>query len=287
VANGAMKLVTRLGYPVLSLGLKPDTPRLTVGMWGSRSTGKTTSLALLPGAAESNLWTMQPIDEATSDFLASSRRALLDDGRFPGPAATVEPRPLSFLVAKRRTYVEKITGRRRTFSVSFLDAPGEWCERPIPARRSAPDSPIEYLAACDAIFFFLDAARMRTDGSDYAADLVLLLDALRRRLDLPKGGLLPHRISFIVPKVDEDDLWPQRDRAREYVMELLGMVPSQDIVERFKKSNCRFFACSSVGRLDGRSNCERQCGESWVVDRGQIQPYHLFDPLEWILTHPD
>jgi hypothetical protein len=282
VVTGATQVFTRLGYRLLSLGLNPDTPRLTIGIWGTRATGKTTSLAMLPIAAKSTRWAMVPSDPTTAEFLEQSQAALVGMGRFPDPLSERPPVTYSFFIQRARSYVEKVAGRRRAFEVKFLDAPGDWCERPIPAR-SSPDSPVEYLSACDAILFFLDPLQMRLHGSDYGADVVSVLDAVRLRLELPNDGRLPHRLAFVVPRVDEDEQWSHRGRARGYVEELVGMEAFQDIVDRCRPSRFRFFACSAVGRVDGRANCERHDGRSRIPNPEGIQPYRLFEPLAWML----
>ena len=275
-------MIGSLTHRLLSLGLNPATPRLTVGVWGPRVTGKTTSLAMLPLAAEGTRWTMECVDRAAAGLVELSQAALVVQGRFPDAPAERSPVPYSFAVRRERSYAEKVSGKRRTFQVTFLDAPGAWCERPIPAR-AAPDSPIEYLVACDAILFFLDPTQMRQHGTDYGASVVGMLDSLRRRLDLPTSGRLPHRIAVVIPRVDEDEQWKHRERVRAHVMEQIGMVTFQDIVDRCQPSRFRIFAISSVGRVDGRSNCELFEGRSRVADPAKIQPYRLFEPLEWVL----
>jgi hypothetical protein len=283
VVSGATRLVTKLGYRVLSIGLNPDVPRLKVGLWGTRATGKTTSLALLPTAAEGTSWTMEPIGVDASEFIERSQIALFVDGRFPEPSTELPPIPYTFLVRRPRAYLEKVVGRRRAFQVTFLDASGSWCERPIPARLAAPDSPIEYLATCDAIFFFLDSVRMRLTGSEYGASVVEVLDSLRRRLELTGNRPLPHYAAFIVPKADEDEQWAHRDRVEAHLMELLGMEPFHAMVERFQPSRYRVFACSAVGRNGSRSNCEHHDGLSRIGNPGSLRPHNLFEPLEWML----
>jgi hypothetical protein len=283
LAKGASGLASRLGTKILAIGLKPETPRLTIGVWGTRATGKTTHLSMLPVSVEERRWVVQPSDEATSSFLEQYRVALYEEGRFPGPDEVRAPRPYRFAVRRPRTYLEKVAGRRRSFDITFLDAAGEWCERAIPARLGSPDDPVEYLVACDAILCFLDPTRMRYEGSQYASIVVGVFDALRRRLQIPLSGRLPHRVAFVVPKIDEDELWPNRDRAEAHVMELMGMAPFQDLVDRFRPSHYRFFACSSIGQFNGRSNRERQGDWSVIANRAKIQPFGLFDPLEWLL----
>ena len=278
-ATGAFgKLASRL----LSVGLNPAAPRLTVGLWGPRGTGKTTSLAMLPIAAEDTRWKMEPLSAADDEFLARSQEALVVSGRFPEPPAERAPLPHAFVVRRGRSYVEKVRGMRRAYHVTFQDAPGDWCERPIPAR-ATPESPIEYLTACDAILFFLDPAQMRLHGADYGASVVGVLDSLRRRLDLPSSGRLPYRIAFVIPKIDEDEQWRHRERVREFVMEQVGMATFQDMVDRCQPSRYRFFGFSSIGRVDGRSNCELAEGQSRVANPAKMKPFRLFDSLEWLL----
>jgi hypothetical protein len=267
---------------LLSIGLNPAMPRLTIGLWGPRGTGKTTSLAMLPIAAEETRWKMEPLGEAADGFVARSQEALVVSGRFPDPPAERMPVPYSFAIGRGRSYVEKVRGMRRADQVTFQDAPGAWCERPIPLRASA-DSPIEYLTTCDGILFFLDPVQMRLHGADYGASIVGMLDSLRRRLDLPTSGRLPHRIAFVVPRVDEDEQWKHRDRIRAYVMEQVGMVTFQDIVDKCQPSRYRFFGFSSIGRVDGRSNLEQVEGQSRIANPAKMKPFRLFDSLEWML----
>ena len=272
----------KLADRLLSIGLNPATPQLTIGLWGPRGTGKTTSLAMLPIAAEDTRWTMEPLGSAADEFVARSREALVVSGRFPEPSAERNPIAYAFAIGRGRSYVEKVRGLRRTCQVTFQDAPGAWCERPIPGRAS-PDSPIEYLTACDAILFFLDPVQMRLHGADYGASVVDVLGSLRRRLELPSSGRLPHRIAFVVPRIDEDEQWKHRERVQDYVREQVGMVTFQDIVDKCQPARYRFFGSSSIGRVDGRSNCEQVEGQSRVAIPAKIKPFRLFDSLGWML----
>lgn len=285
MAKGASGLAARIGSKILSLGLNPETPRLTVGVWGTKETGKTTFLSLLPAAVNGSRWTVQPSDAATEAFLARASKALFQAGRFPDPPAEREPQAYMFSVRRPRTYLEKVAGRRRAYTITFLDASGDWCERKDSVRLGSPDNPIEYLVGCEAILCFLDPVRMRYEGSEYASVLIGAFDGLRRRLEIPLSGKLPHRVAFIVPKVDEEGLWSNRSRAERYVMEQFGMTPFQDLTERFRPSHYRFFACSSVGRIDGRSNCERQDELSVILSPDRIEPFRLFDPIEWMILN--
>ncbi len=225
---------------------------------------------------------MEPLGPAADEFVARSQQALVVSGRFPDSPAERTPTSYGFAVRRGRSYAEKVKGMRRAYQVTFQDAPGAWCERPIPARAS-PDSPIEYLTSCDAILFFLDPAQMRLHGADYGASVSDVLDSLRRRLDLPTGGRLPHRVAFVVPRVDEDEQWKHRDRVREYVREQVGIATFQDIVDRCQPSRYRFFGFSSIGRADGRANLEQVDGQSRIADPAKVKPFRLFDSLEWML----
>ena len=133
------------------------------------------------------------------------------------------------------------------------------------------------------MMFFLDPIQMRLHGADYGASVVGVLDSLRRRLELPTSGRLPHRIAFVVPRIDEDEQWRHRERVREYVREQVGMVTFQDIVDRCHPARYRFFGFSSVGRVDGRCNVELVEGQSRIADPAKTKPFRLFDTLEWML----
>jgi len=269
---------------ILNYGLKPGIPSASVGIWGSKEAGKTTYLAALRHAMNDNDWSMKAYDGESQTFLERAHRTIFVKGTFPEPTRVEAARTYSYWFQRPRSYFEKVAGSRKTFRVEFVDASGEWFEgRGLGSSVYGWEAPYSYLAECQGIVCLLDPARMSQEGEAYTNMVANALQQIHAYMNLGKRAKLPHYIAFALSKADENEYWHNRTRPESIVKKLVGRRGLRSITRHCHRGRRKFFAFSAIGRVGDRPNYEMRDGTIRIVNRDNIQPFRLFDPLEWIL----
>jgi hypothetical protein len=234
-----------------------DHSAFRIGIWGTTGAGKTTFLAMLydalllrPG------WTVAADGKART-FVTSQLRNIRTKGRFPAPTeVTAETDIFRYILQEEEA--KDFEGEFNQVTLDFVDAPGEFYERPHQAdRRVIGEMDIlDYLSSCHGIIFLLDPDRvdetLNEDDDDYRTMLLdLMLEFQERNI---KSGVsddlrLEQYMAFCITKTDKNLYWDQRNSPQNLVESVMGDTMYRMLGANFCKSNrYHFFATSSIGR---------------------------------------
>ena len=183
-----------------------DISDVKIGLWGSRSAGKTTYLAMLYYVAKEHGWEIMSADSGSEDFIGGMNRRIFRDHRFPPPTEReqhiyryyIKPPsqgPLGFLRS------------RKTYTLALLDVGGEAFENPARYRSEYPEAEDVYLyrKECQGIIFLLDHCRRKprpkSEDPSYSEILSRAFLALRQRIDPRLHVRIPAAIAFCLSKM--------------------------------------------------------------------------------------
>ena len=234
-----------------------DHSSFRIGIWGTTGAGKTTFLAMLydalllrPG------WTVAA-DGKARGFITGHLRNIRTKGRFPAPTeVTAETDIFRYILQEEGS--QGADGAYRQITLDFVDAPGEFYERPHQADRRVTGEMdiLDYLSSCDGIIFLLDPDRvdesLGEDEDDYRTMLLdLMLEFQERSI---KSGVsddlrLEQYMAFCATKSDKDAYWAQREAPQNLLETVMGDTMYRMLGSNFCKPNrYNFFAVSAIGR---------------------------------------
>ncbi|RME41590.1 MAG: hypothetical protein D6796_15660, partial [Caldilineae bacterium] len=234
-----------------------DHNTFRIGIWGTTGAGKTTFLAMLydalllrPG------WTVAADGKARA-FVTGHLRTIRTRGRFPAPTeVTAQTDIFRYILQEEAS--KQADGAYRQITLDFVDAPGEFYERPHQADRRVTGEMdiLDYLASCHGILFLLDPDRvdesLGEDEDDYRTMLLdLMLEFQERNI---KSGIsddlrLEQYMAFCVTKVDRAPYWERRDDPQNLAESVMGETMYRMLGANFCKPNhYHFFATSAIGR---------------------------------------
>ncbi len=228
-----------------------------IGIWGTTGAGKTTFLAMLydalllrPG------WTVAA-DAKARNFVTSQLKNIRMRGRFPAPTEVTAQTDI-FRYILQEEHSQQIDDEYNQITLDFVDAPGEFYERPHSADRRVTGELdiLDYLSSCHGIIFLLDPERvdesLGEDEDDYRTMLMdLMLEFQERNI---KSGIsddlrLEQFMAFCVTKVDKEPYWSQRESPQNMAEAVMGETMYRMLGANFCKSNrYQFFATSAIGR---------------------------------------
>lgn len=236
-----------------------------IGIWGTTGAGKTTFLAMLydalllrPG------WTVAA-DGKARGFITSHLRNIRTKGRFPAPTeVTAETDIFRYILQEEGS--KGADGEYNQISLDFVDAPGEFYERPHQADRRVTGEMdiLDYLSSCHGIIFLLDPDRiddgLGEDDDDYRTMLLdLMLEFQERNI---KSGVsddlrLEQFMAFCVTKTDKNSYWDYRKSPQNLAEGVMGDTMFRMLGANFCKPNrFNFFASSAIGRYQDSESGE-------------------------------
>ena len=234
-----------------------DNSAFRIGIWGTTGAGKTTFLAMLydalllrPG------WTVAADTEARK-FVTSHLRTIRTRGYFPAPTeVTAQTDIFRYILQEEQS--NQMDGQYNQITLDFVDAPGEFYERPHLADRrvSGEMDILDYLSSCDGIIFLLDPERLDDDlgddEDDYRTMLMDLLLEFQER-SISSGASddlrLEQYMAFCVTKSDKDPFWEYRESPQNLAEEIMGDPMYRMLGANFLKPNhYNFFSVSAIGR---------------------------------------
>lgn len=228
-----------------------------IGIWGTTGAGKTTFLSMLydafllrPG------WTVAA-DADARKFVTSQLKTIRMRGRFPAPTeVTAETGIFRYILQEEQT--SQMDGEFNQITLDFVDAPGEFYERPHLADRRVNGEMdiLDYLSSCDGIIFLLDPDRidesLNDDEDDYRTMLMdLLLEFQERSISsgLSDDLRLEQHMAFCTTKADKAPYWDYRESPQNLAEEVMGDTMFRMLGSNFLKHNrYQFFAVSAIGR---------------------------------------
>ncbi|MFQ5612369.1 MAG: hypothetical protein ACE5H9_09575 [Anaerolineae bacterium] len=233
-----------------------------VGIWGTTGAGKTTYLAMLydalllrPG------WTVAA-DPNARKFVTHHLRTIRQRGHFPAPTEIgPELDIFRYILQDEKTASDGYDFAQ--VALDFVDAPGEFYERPHQPDRRVKDGLdiLDYLSSCHGIIFLLDPERTEGEDEDDEAgeqaddyrtlllDLMMEFQERARQSGATDDLRLEQYMAFCVTKVDKEPLWGRRKSPQELAQEVMGDTMFRMLSANFCKPNrFGFFASSAVGR---------------------------------------
>ena len=228
-----------------------------IGIWGTTGAGKTTYLAILydalllrPG------WTVAA-DAKARNFVTSQLKNIRMRGHFPAPTEVTTQTDI-FRYILQEEHSQHLDGEYNQISLDFVDAPGEFYERPHLADRRVTEEMdiLDYLSSCHGIIFLLDPERvdgsLGEDEDDYRTMFMdLLLEFQERNI---KSGVsddlrLEQFMAFCVTKVDKEPYWSQREAPQNLAEAVMGETMYRMLGANFcRPQRYQFFATSAIGR---------------------------------------
>lgn len=284
------KQVTRVTakLPAASLDTPATTPPepkpadgFSVGIWGTKSAGKTMYLGMLRiniMRQHHHMWRMTPWNEHASHFIGMIDVALAEH-RFTEPTLPDQPDNLWFQIGKR----DPVFHRDQTYSLRVLDMPGEWYQTPEKAVISGVNVLQEYLAGCQGLLCLVDP------DSNEKERMNIYLGHLLRTLFLKNNGQrIDKWFAFCLTKMDLPAHRTHRQNPTPYVKQKLGQLLVDNLQQYCVPGRVRFdFACSAVGFYPGVRPERSNSGVDWkgkavIYETDKIQPFGLLEPLEWL-----
>ncbi|MEC4814011.1 MAG: hypothetical protein SAK29_12165 [Scytonema sp. PMC 1069.18] len=273
---------------------------IRLGIWGTKSSGKTTYLAMLYDALElSNKWQVT-VDKKARNFVQTHLETIRENLEFPEPTEKSETLEIfSYTLNPDPSSVNS-----STIVLNFIDAPGEFYEHILEAsaRIDNPDTQaygeedgsmdiVDYLINCDGIIFLLDPVRSKEDGKKYSTLLRTLFQEFQERSQRSgaTSGRLEQYMAFCVTKVDREELWSKGYKSDELAQKVgleLARVKNFCWLEldrekrrnRISKENrCEFFSVSSIGRYQDEN-------EEW--HEAVVYPTEKSSPSPEVTTSP-
>ncbi|MEM7028964.1 MAG: hypothetical protein AAF629_05185 [Chloroflexota bacterium] len=234
-----------------------DSDSFRIGIWGTTGAGKTTFLTMLydalllrPG------WTVAA-DSKARKFVTSQLKTIRMRGRFPAPTeVTAEIDIFRYILQEEKNGQSE--GEYRQITLDFVDAPGEFYERPHLADRrvSGEMDILDYLSSCDGIIFLLDPDRMddglADDEDDYRTMLMdLMLEFQERSISsgISDDLRLEQYMAFCITKSDKGPYWDHREAPQNLAEGVMGDTMYRMLGANFLKHNrYQFFSVSAIGR---------------------------------------
>jgi len=206
-----------------------DPAGIKIGLWGSPGSGKTTYLAALRHAVNTDpangRWVMHPADDASADFMAGHSHNLVVNHQFPAPTFPEAETPLQWHFAGdlAGSRFDRRKLRRRApvpseFVVHLADVSGEVYGDSAGHQYHMPDMvdrALDHLATAQGLLFLFDPVR-EMEASDSAEYLNRTITALSRRMlaeDQLVNGYLPHHIAVCITKIDHPAVFQEARRA--------------------------------------------------------------------------
>jgi hypothetical protein len=228
-----------------------------IGIWGTTGAGKTTFLAMLydalllrPG------WTVAA-DGKAREFVTSHLRTIRMRGQFPAPTEVTAQSDVFRYILQEEGSAQG-DGEYNQITLDFVDAPGEFYERPhLADRRVTGEMDIlDYLSSCDGVIFLLDPDRvdgsLSDDEDDYRTmllDLMLEFQERNIRSGVSDDLRLEQYMAFCLTKVDKDPYWEHRESPQNLAEEVMGDTMFRMLGSNFLRHNrFQFFSTSAIGR---------------------------------------
>lgn len=273
---------------------------MRISMWGPRSSGKTTYIAMVYGTAlKSNVnWIVKPNDLESTKFVRDNINLIRNGGFPPATMPVAEPNFYHYQIYARSSNRAKDNGNEKEFMESVVDfVRGVSLESPakkIPEDiiisladvageqflTESLDHPLwEHLAASEGLICLLDPADAQ-DHFDITFQLLqfLWLKLKERPNGLIDGGMLPHYVAFCFSKVDQPEFAKFVNKPRDLVLFLESQINldiDKLLLQYFLPDRIKYFTISSVGlqaKVDGHL----------IENPRQILPINVLEPLQWL-----
>jgi hypothetical protein len=255
----------------------------SVGIWGTKSAGKTMYLGMLRiniMRQYQPMWRMTPWNEDASRFIGMVDVALADH-RFTPPTLPDQPDNLWFQISKR----DPIHHRDQTYSLRVLDMPGEWYQNPEKAVINGVNVLQEYLANCQGLLCLVDPDSSKQERMNiYLGELLRTLFLKNNRQPIDKW------FAFCLTKMDLPAHRAHCHNPTPYVQQKLGSMLLDNLHQYCIPGRVRFdFACSAVGFYPGIKPERSNSGIDWegnaiIYETDRIQPFGLLEPLGWLFS---
>lgn len=246
---------------------KESPQDISIGVWGTVGSGKTTYLTMLYEALVlSEDWEVS-VNSAGHRFIRNHITTIQSNHLFP--EATMPSNELEiFSFTLKPQFKSRHDGK---VVLNFVDAPGEFYEfynhrlnAQLVIKNDSSDTQsqnlmdiIDYLISCDGIVFLLDPDRTKEAGDDYAIlieDLILEFQDRSKDSNLDTERLQQY-MAFCVTKVDQENLWKRVSAPTQLVKEIVGHRLFEKLARNYcyvdakdpGKNRFAFFAISSIG----------------------------------------
>ena len=275
---------------------------MRISMWGPKSAGKTTYIAMIYGTAlkSTTNWIVKPSDVESTNFVRLQINNLRK-GEFPLPTSFVnEPLYYKYQIrSMKANSSKKIQEDEKEFldslfefirgaenenltngqkdeevTVTFADVAGEqFIQEDI-------SHPLwDHLADSDALICLLDPS----DANDHFEITYQLLQYLWLKLkDRPNAlvnGMLPHYVAFCFSKMDQPEFIEFINRPKELVSYLenkSNLDIDKLLLQYVFPERLKYFTVSSVG-LDANIDSSGR-----IVNPKEVHPINILEPLRWM-----
>lgn len=266
-----------------------------IGLWGPRSAGKTTYLALLYHGRDQSGWKMTAVDDPSDEFRLAAHEQLFDKAKFPSPTNLSEVHTYGFDITR-----PNLVGKGKTFRLIVADASGEWFEDPSGMANRFPerqDNPYLQLASCQGLILLLDPTAVMGQRNKYYRIISRALGMLKRHAghgrieDAPLSSYL----AICFTQMDKHAnlrkyVGRDAEKSLQFAKEVLGEETLKDLNDSCEPSKLEFFCITAIGwrqkvnQGEDPINVTTGSGqEATILDPGQIRPIGVFEPIEWLI----
>ena len=272
---------------------------MRIALWGPKSSGKTTYLAMVYGTAlkSRTRWIVRPNDISSTDFVRENvnrmRRGEFPLATIPSPGQepiyySYEFRPGEDTSSKdeEKDLLESLFDFLKGSDLKRLDSPKQ--DRVIVEFADVAgemylseslENPLwEHLATSDGLICLLDPL----DAEDHFEITFQLLQYLWLKLkDRPNAlidGKLPHYVAFCFSKIDDPSLIQYLNKPKELVkfLELrMNMNIDKLLIQYVIPDRLKYFTISSVGQA---AEAEGMA----IQNPREISPINILEPLRWL-----
>ena len=281
---------------------------MKVALWGPRSAGKTTYIAMVYGASilsDDYRWIIRPTEVASMAFVEENFDKIRN-GEFPQPTTVFEPtlyrylfmpgiakpkqkfgnreedpimRFHKWLLASNDDVAAEHSSARRQIVTEFADVSGEaYLEQDS-------DSVLwSHLASCDGLICLLDPS----DANDHFKITFRLLQYLWLKLQKENpqrlvNGMLPHYIAFCFSKMDLPEFREDINNP-EHVLQRIQSRDALNIDKLLRQfvlpSRLKYFTISAIGTEAGFE-------DGRIQNPRELKPINVLEPLHWLFKMSD
>jgi hypothetical protein len=236
--------------------------RKTIGIFGTSGAGKTTYIAALSemiwqGKARPHWFLEIPTGLGhVRDVIKLLKRGEWPARTMPGTREFVELK-----ITDKSSMIEK------THNVLMDDISGEEFERFIkhPDAGRLPDT-LLHINNCQGFIILIDPLKAEDESFDYHN----FMEYLVMTKGLKDRGKFRELFAFVLTKNDEHNIRSPEEFIRT------NMAPLYQVCRRrMKTDQCKFFACSSVGRIVPETK------KPYIP----LEPVGIEDPIEWMMKN--
>ena len=276
----------------LLINLVPEPPpplkgaSLPIAVWGPRSSGKTVFLAMLYKDLANSDWQMDITDPEISQYIIEIRESL-DNAKWPPPTDPSAKK-------NKNTYSLHFSHKRPSypymgltyFSLNVQDPSGELFEN-FESEHLKPEKEefFKSFTQCKGALFIIDHRYSEKSAALHAAIYSNMAKIQKQLFTVHSQFHIQFPVAICVSKIDEryEDFQEMKHNPEKFFIKLFGHQTFNLLKESIKNFKIFFFSAVGVKEENGKWVPRLTEVEGQAVPDEVLQPFGLFEPVEWII----